>query len=63
MGSIMPMVGRGVGGLIWFSGLGSFLGVGSWTDGGGGNDSSCLLRDWDRWLVSMNVICGGLWFM
>jgi len=32
----MPMVGNGVWGLSWFSGLGSFLGVANCGVGGGG---------------------------
>ena len=44
MDIIMPMVGKGVCGLSWFSGLGSFLGAASYDGGGGGgNASSCLL--------------------
>ena len=35
MSSIMAMVGSSVWEFIWFSGLGSFLGAGSCTDGGG----------------------------
>ena len=41
MGSIMPMVGKGVCEFSWFSGLGSFLGAIVCTGGGRGNASSC----------------------
>ena len=40
----MSMVGSGVCGLSWFSGLGSILGAFSYGGGGGGGSaSSCLL--------------------
>ena len=60
----MPIVGRGVWGLIWFSRLGSFFGmVSCGGSGGGGSASICLLSIWASWFVLMNVMCGGLGFM